>query len=651
MNNFSNLLRRSLLTLGILLFAIGIPLTVYIVNNMDNLDERSRADDQTVLIEVYPNDGDCDQFPNPTSIRCFEGGNGIQDAIDFIPANDAYYEIKIYSGTYQRNSNENMPYSEVTDVDCTYYNKGKSFDLVGVNKEEVILDGSNQNTSGICVRDGIVNIEGITVENFKITGIEMYQGSSGEIKKNIIKDNKSGGMKLQKASNITVVGNLIVENVDHGGILLQGANITIANNIIKANDRHGISVLGTVKEVDIVNNEIIGNTRNGINLNINGREDLFVRNNNIVANEEAGIFSRKDFTISDSISHNIIWFNNGRPADEVYEDDADYAECTGKEICDFKGVIRAKPHYVADWEDDYHLKSTSPAIDSGYGLDPDGSQADFGIYGGQYACIWENNDNCNCNNKECGVDGYGNSCGDCNGGDCIDNICENEPECRTPTDDKDGMGDCCEPYKEVSVYSNPPACTPAFCGSVCLDINCGDGLCRGHENECYCPEDCGNGKCLKGDLNCDGFISMSDYTEFVVDYMDNKKLFSPCGNPEQGVYRYRSDLNEDLEISMADYTEFVEIYTNNTEVGLKNKCESLGGIWFDASAEISRAKCSYPTEDAGSSCIDSSECESYCLAPEDSEVGDQVEGSCASYTFLDCAKEVENGQVIPEWCI
>ncbi len=673
MGNFNLFLRRTFLTLGVLLFSIGIPISVYVVNNIDNLDDRSRADDQTVLLEVYPDSGNCEEFPNPSSIRCFEGGNGIQDAIDYIPEDDSNYEIKINSGTYSRNSSERMPYNEVNGVDCTYYNKEKSFDLVGVDKESVILDGSNQNTSGICIKDGNVNIKGMIIKNFKNSGIEMETGSSGRIISNIIKKNDYGGIKLNSVNNVDIIGNIIAENSYWNGILLQGANIKVSNNVIKANENHGIKVLGTIKNIEILNNEIIGNEDNGINLSINGTKDIILRNNNIVANRNgAGIFNKYDFSVEGKISHNTIWFNNGRPSDDVYDENADYFECTGKEICDFEGVVRAKPKYVADWEDDYHLKPDSPAIDSGYGVDPDGTQADIGIYGGEYACIWEDNDNCTCDGKDCGIDGYGNSCGDCGNLVCLNNqcvncredkddcdkdevcingICEVESTCRTPIDNKEGIGECCDPYKEVNVYSNPPACNPLFCGHICLDINCGDGLCRNYENECYCPEDCGNSKCLKADLNCDGFISMADYTEFVVDYMDHKKLISLCGDPIQGVYRYRSDLNEDSDISMADYTEFVEIYTNNTDTGLKDTCENIGGKWIEKSEEIDKARCSYPTEDAGNSCTDSSECESYCLAPEDSKVGDKVNGSCAEYTFLDCAKEVENGQVISEWCI
>lgn len=81
------------------------------------------------------------------------------------------------------------------------------------------------------------------------------------------------------------------------------------------------------------------------------------------------------------------------------------------------------------------------------------------------------------------------------------------------------------------------------------------------------------------------------------------------------------------------------------------ECAARGGSWRRmgmAQTEV----CEMPTGDAGKPCSDSSECESYCVAPEGVEKGAVVTGTCHG-TFLRlgyCFAEVTKGHAEQSAC-
>ena len=105
-----------------------------------------------------------------------------------------------------------------------------------------------------------------------------------------------------------------------------------------------------------------------------------------------------------------------------------------------------------------------------------------------------------CENKECGDDGCGGWCGDCDEElFCIDNVCGPNDGCTETLEP--GCGGClCE---QCACEFFDWCCMEAwddFCVMICTDIcggcglleNCGDGECQFDEGEtCYnCPDDC-----------------------------------------------------------------------------------------------------------------------------------------------------------------
>jgi hypothetical protein len=80
-------------------------------------------------------------------------------------------------------------------------------------------------------------------------------------------------------------------------------------------------------------------------------------------------------------------------------------------------------------------------------------------------------------------------------------------------------------------------------------------------------------------------------------------------------------------------------------------CAVLSGRW----AQLGMAdvkQCEVPTHDGGKSCKDSSDCESYCVAPRGSETGERTNGECAgSFRSLGfCRAMVCNGRAAVTVC-
>ena len=94
-----------------------------------------------------------------------------------------------------------------------------------------------------------------------------------------------------------------------------------------------------------------------------------------------------------------------------------------------------------------------------------------------------------------------------------------------------------------------------------------------------------------------------------------------------------------------DGKQFVESIPENKE------CEMSGGLWgLWSNALDSAEQCNPPTTDQGEECTDSSQCQSYCQAKENSEINSNDSGNCHGFEFAICMQEVNNGMVQPEWC-
>ena len=88
-----------------------------------------------------------------------------------------------------------------------------------------------------------------------------------------------------------------------------------------------------------------------------------------------------------------------------------------------------------------------------------------------------------CAGKECGPDGCGGSCGNCEGGECVEGLCELEPECGNGTVEE---GEVCEVDTDCDDYFVCAICTcvPDICEPACAGKECGDDGCGGNCGPC-----------------------------------------------------------------------------------------------------------------------------------------------------------------------
>ncbi|RMD67421.1 hypothetical protein D6817_01695 [Candidatus Pacearchaeota archaeon] len=115
---------------------------------------------------------------------------------------------------------------------------------------------------------------------------------------------------------------------------------------------------------------------------------------------------------------------------------------------------------------------------------------------------------------------------------------------------------------------------------------------------------------------------------------------------------------DDMRSRLAAFVSFVQEGKGEGEMVSKARelCEELGGrwgIWQGESENDGRAKysCNLPTTDGGKPCTDSSECESFCSAGVDAELGARTAGKCYPYLYAKCARIVENGVFAKEVCV
>jgi len=88
----------------------------------------------------------------------------------------------------------------------------------------------------------------------------------------------------------------------------------------------------------------------------------------------------------------------------------------------------------------------------------------------------------------------------------------------------------------------------------------------------------------------------------------------------------------------------------------KESCEARGGkwgLWDCGDRPDCIPKCNEATLDGGKECSDSSECETYCEAPEGADEGSQAVGKCSGWEIklTDCMQEIEDGNVGSVWCL
>lgn len=260
-------------------------------------------------------------------------------------------------GIYVRDS------SEVTVSDNHVSGSGlplKDFTKKGIYFNNTIdssilnnISESNTN-AGIYLSNSSLNnlIAGnITFENARVyiraaPGIELRNSSYNTVEGNISYDNEDTGIQLYPGSHYNlIVNNLVYNNGDHGIDILNAANNRIINNTVYNNITSGINVEGSSSGATIANNISVDNAINSPRTRGNIRVDS-TSVLNTTLNYNLYYLSQPDVMINwDKISYTTL---------------SDFQVAIAQEAMG----IEADPAWVSQETGDFHLNSSSPAIDS-----------------------------------------------------------------------------------------------------------------------------------------------------------------------------------------------------------------------------------------------------------------------------------------------
>lgn len=306
----------------------------------------------------------------PYSASCpIYGDNGIAAALGYIPEGPA--DVKVAAGTYEPSSATpaaNMNQNEycVININAREISLSPLSGVPIINGGKIIeqnTDRSGAIATGICSRDGNLNIRGFVIESFDY-GIHTYGSfNSSSLKSNILRNNAIG---------IYLDGQNAVAN----DTMAIGASIFHSNKKSALYINKSTDVTATpLSTINVINNTFYNNgtsgSGSGIQLKGSARTTLKVRNSAFVANKTNGIEWSSGSAID--LAYNLF-FNNGSSCA------TDVTRCTSL----FNSLNNTDPKYVNLEEMDFRLSSNSPAINAGDPSikDSDGTNSDINYYSG-----------------------------------------------------------------------------------------------------------------------------------------------------------------------------------------------------------------------------------------------------------------------------
>jgi parallel beta-helix repeat protein len=186
----------------------------------------------------------------------------------------------------------------------------KSISLIGQNRINTIIDGSESDYAEILVTIAADNVEmsGFTVTNAGFIGINVEGSQYCEVHKNIVCFTGDRGIVFSNGGHNSAYDNVVYNSSTYGAIeAISSNNNTIYNNSVYFNQwgiatNHGSYNL-------IYNNTIYSNTGSGINIDWTSIGNM-IYNNNISLNANSGI-SFLNQASENIIRENDITGNNG----------------------------------------------------------------------------------------------------------------------------------------------------------------------------------------------------------------------------------------------------------------------------------------------------------------------------------------------------
>ena len=266
----------------------------------------------------------------------------------------------------------------------------------------ILLQSSDSETTPI----GWITIEGFEIRNGH-DGIKFYNAYDIVIRNNNIHDNPNQGILGVGAQRVTIDRNIIARNGQltttdnhQHGMYITGNNVTITNNLIHSNQAYGIQIAGYSQSGSsslassayagasnwLISNNVIAlqRVRSGIVVWDTGvaPTGITIQNN---------IFYRNSDASGGDGTNGIVFYggNNNTVRNNLFYGGATFSSPTGMTATN--NIEGQDPKFVNPSSSDFHLQSSSPAINTGTnqsapstdfaGLSrPQGSAYDIGAY-------------------------------------------------------------------------------------------------------------------------------------------------------------------------------------------------------------------------------------------------------------------------------
>jgi parallel beta-helix repeat protein/YD repeat-containing protein len=335
--------------------------------------------------------------------------------------------VLVSAGTYKENINFNGKAITVTSMNgaATTIIDGGAIDSVVTFRTS---EGSGSVLNGFTITNGFSNFNkpnfgdggGVfignaspTVTNNVITknqaceGLGVFiNGGSALIQGNVISSNTAagcsggiggGGIAILAPSTAQIIGNTITNNImtisglNGGGLSLFAAGSPVLlNNIISNNTQFGIAMVnGSTPQV--VQNLIINNTGGGITTSASGTGMLYLNNTiadnlgqtSFIANFGLASAIGGSFPTDAVLQNNLLIATPGQPAvfcssalpagfvaNDVFSSGGTAFDPSCTSQTGSQGNVSSDPLFVDPAVDNYHLQTTSPAIDAGNSTTP-----------------------------------------------------------------------------------------------------------------------------------------------------------------------------------------------------------------------------------------------------------------------------------------
>jgi parallel beta-helix repeat protein len=253
-----------------------------------------------------------DDFDSSTPGWDYDHFDNIQDGIDAVEVDGTVY---VYNGTYYENV--------IAD---------KSIDLLGENRDSVIIDGGDSgpvvhvtddwtNISGFTIQDSIsecvyVSSTNVMISNNKIQdndlGLYALNPSHNNISGNMFTNNRWATQFYGYGHHNVISNNVFIQNTEGAIYLWQGENYTISNNVV--NDTYGYGIILLDSDYNVINNNFLYNNIKGIGLDSSSRNTIL--ENDVLENTDDGI------NLLSGTSYNVITrnriFNNADDGIQLY---------------------------------------------------------------------------------------------------------------------------------------------------------------------------------------------------------------------------------------------------------------------------------------------------------------------------------------------